>query len=759
LIVAGYSGTYIDISTDGTAGNSGPVEKTWYVGRITLTPARDTNAIGEPHEIVAKVEYSDDGTNWTIVPDGTTVTFSLSNNVANAYFVGGVKTNTTVGGYASAFINADSPGTVNIGASSNFTVSGIVGTFSASTGTGFSGSDVSKTYVKARITIEADDTNAITVSHTFTITLERDLGDGNGYVPFINQTVNASLTGVGFFMGSNTQTTDANGEATVTINSNDVGVSTVSATFEGEIVAGYPGTKVMISTDGTSDNSGPAVKTYVDARITIKNPGDNVVGHQHTFTILLERDLGDDNGFVPFSGQTVNVTLSGVGYFVGGSSKTTDINGEATVTINSNDPGLSTVSASFEGEIVAGYDGTYIEISTDGTAGNSGPVEKTWWVGRITLTPATATNGITEKHKIMAKVEYTKDGTNWTIVPDGTLVTFSLSNNVPNAYFVDGVDNDTTVSGYASVFINADSPGTVTIGGSSSFNITGVVGTFTASTGTEYSGSNVTKTYVSASLFWAKYDYTANFLGGATFLVTRTHDRFGNNITAEKISVVDNATPDADPDDGQFLLKNLKFGTYTINETVAPPGYVLDHHVETVNITDLSSPLKVVTYVWVNKPGITRLAPTGVDAEDFLAGTGDNLTLEVNKVGKVSPGGFFYYSYFTATGNTTIKVITRTDPYSADDPIAQGGKVFIINNTTGVAENIGAKEGVDISISFNVVTIYVPEEYAQMSNNSKLLVKVHYKPPKSSSEGTKFIFETKINGYSALTAEVTVVKP
>jgi hypothetical protein len=203
---------------------------------------------------------------------------------------------------------------------------------------------VSKTYVKARITIETDDTNAITVSHTFTITLERDLGDGNGYVPFSGQTVTMSLTGIGYFVSNTTQTTDSNGEATVTINSNDVGVATVSASFEGEIVTGIAGTKVKISTDGTSDNSGPADKTYVNARITIKNPGDNVIGNQHTFTILLERDLGDSNGFVPFSGQTVNATLTGVGYFVGSSSQTTDANGEATVVINSNDPGISTVA-------------------------------------------------------------------------------------------------------------------------------------------------------------------------------------------------------------------------------------------------------------------------------------------------------------------------------------------------------------------------------------------------------------------------------
>jgi hypothetical protein len=522
-IVPGYAGTYIQITTDGTSGNSGSVVKNWYVGRITLAPARDTNAIGETHEIVAKVEYSKDGANWTVAPDGTQVTFSLSNNVPNAYFVGGVNSNTTVGGYTSIFINADNPGTVTIGASSNFTVSGINGTFSVSTGIGFSGSDVSKTYVKARITIEADDINAVGVSHTFTITLERDLGDGKGYVPFGNQTVTANLSGVGYFVGPSTKTTDSLGKATVTINSSSTGVANVSASFEGEIVAGNAATNVSISTDGTSDNSWPAVKTYVNARISIKYSADNVVGNQHTFIILLERDLGDGNGFVPFGNQTVKAALTGVGFFVGSNSQTTNTNGEATVTINSNDPGTSTVSASFAGLIVTGYAGTYIEISTDGTSGNSGPVDKNWYVGRITLAPARDTNAIGEPHEIVAKVEYSKDGTNWTVAPDGTLVTFSLSNNVPNAYFVGGVNTNTTTGGYTSIFINADSPGTVTIGGSSNFTVTGINGTFSVSTGTGFSGSDVTKTYIKARIT-IEADDTNAITVSHTFTITLERD-------------------------------------------------------------------------------------------------------------------------------------------------------------------------------------------------------------------------------------------
>ena len=133
------------------------------------------------------------------------------------------------------------------------------------------------------------------------------------------------------------------------------------------------------------------------------------------------------------------------------------------------------------------------------------------------MTPATATNAITEPHTITATVEYTKDDATWIVAPDGTTVTFSLSDNVPSAYFVGDVDTDTTVSGKASVFINADDPGTVTIGASTSFTLASVVGTFSASTGSGYSGPSVTKTYVSATLWWGKYDHTANFLGGATF--------------------------------------------------------------------------------------------------------------------------------------------------------------------------------------------------------------------------------------------------
>jgi hypothetical protein len=751
-IVSGYDGSYISITTDGTDGNSGPVTKTWWVGRITLSPLTDTNEVNDPHKVTSHLEYSKDGSSWMDV-SGALVTFSLTDS--DAYFVDDVNTGTTgTYGKTSVSINKPTGGTVTISAESSFTISGISGTFSVETGTGYSGSDVEKTYVDAYITITADDVNLVGNSHTFTVTVWEN--PGTGFVRAAGETVTVSFTSLygADSIADASGTTDSNGIYTVTINSDNTGM--IKATASSTVSVG--GLSLYRETDGDKPNSGPATKTYVNARISIADDADNAVGTEHEFTILLERDLGNGNGYVAFSGQTVTASLSGVGYFVGSSSVTTDVYGKATVTINSAVPGMSTVSASFEGNIVSGYDGSYISISTDGTSGNSDPAVKTWWVGRITLTPAADTNGIDEKHEITATVEYSNDGTTWTSVPDGTLVTFSLSNNAPNAYFVDGDNDDTTVDGSASVFINAEDTGTVNIGASSSFTVDGIGGTFSVSTGTGYSGSDVAKTYVSASLYWLKHDHLDNPLGGATFEVTRTHDRFGNDITDETITVLDNSAPDADTDSGEFLLEDLKFGTYTIKETKAPTDYFLDKHVETVYVTDLSNPNVKVTYIWINAKGKTQLTPTGYDVDYFFNDTAPDLILTVNEAGQVAPGAFVYYNQFKANGDTNIKIVSSTDPAKYKNPLPYVPKVYILDKTTGYPVHVSNWDGVEITVKNNVVKIFVPDEIVDQSKHGMLITKVTYKPTDDVPAGTDFIFKTYIEGVLALSDSVTVIE-
>ena len=74
-------------------------------------------------------------------------------------------------------------------------------------------------------------------------------------------------------------------------------------------------------------------------------------------------------------------------------------------------------------------------------------------------------------------------------------------------------------------------------------------------------------------LLWAKIDsQTDAALGGATFTVTGT----AGAAMGFSATLADNeAGKDADPDNGEFRLNNLKLGTYRITEITAPAGYDL----------------------------------------------------------------------------------------------------------------------------------------------------------------------------------------
>jgi hypothetical protein len=65
--------------------------------------------------------------------------------------------------------------------------------------------------------------------------------------------------------------------------------------------------------------------------------------------------------------------------------------------------------------------------------------------------------------------------------------------------------------------------------------------------------------------------------GGATFTVGGGSGPFACTGTlTNPITVVDNGTNDADPAPGQILVNNVCLGSYTVTETIAPSGYVVD---------------------------------------------------------------------------------------------------------------------------------------------------------------------------------------
>src|SRR5262249_25410540 len=96
--------------------------------------------------------------------------------------------------------------------------------------------------------------------------------------------------------------------------------------------------------------SGPAVKTFVDANITINPPtATNEVGQTHTVTVTVQQNAGDGNGFVNVpNGTKPTVTLTNSNGAVFSISNTTctgagaagTVNGTCTVTFASPSAGV-----------------------------------------------------------------------------------------------------------------------------------------------------------------------------------------------------------------------------------------------------------------------------------------------------------------------------------------------------------------------------------------------------------------------------------
>jgi len=174
-------------------------------------------------------------------------------------------------------------------------------------------------------------------SHNFTATVETST-DGTTWDPYEGANVTFEKTSGPGNLNPLSALTDSNGEARTTLTSNVIGTSTVTASTS---VYGFD-----LSTDGTANNSEPAEKDWVDARISIFESGVNPVGQPHDFTITVEKYLDEGTGWIPATGVNVTPTHSGVGSITSSSPYVTDGLGQVTVTVNSAVAGTATVHAS-----------------------------------------------------------------------------------------------------------------------------------------------------------------------------------------------------------------------------------------------------------------------------------------------------------------------------------------------------------------------------------------------------------------------------
>jgi len=154
----------------------------------------------------------------------------------------------------------------------------------------------------AKISIAPSDTNGIGESHTFTVTVQKDLDDGAGFIPAAGVHVDVTLepTGVATVIGGNSTCEDAgantnsSGQCTLTIRS----ATADSITATASAVVSLNGTPVTVTTDGSGDNSSPAFKIFLDGTLEwLKHDGNNTLLAGAEFTVCrLRRWNSDLNG-------------------------------------------------------------------------------------------------------------------------------------------------------------------------------------------------------------------------------------------------------------------------------------------------------------------------------------------------------------------------------------------------------------------------------------------------------------------------------
>ena len=280
-------------------------------------------------------------------------------------------------------------------------------------------------------------------------------------------------------------------------------------------------------------------------------------------------------------------------------------------------------------------DGLTVVRETDATGDNSGDATKRFVDAFITIGPDDV-NSVGESHTFTVNVQQDDgSGLGFVDAPDATIVDVDLTGDADNV--VDTCADPGTVSGECTVTFTSDTAGTVT----AHATVTLTIATLSVTRQTDGTGDNsgdATKDFVAGSIRWSKVDNAGALQGGATFNVCRTHDfntetgLFDDVDPDVCVTVVDDVDLvlgpglDQDPDPGQFLLTGLRLGSYTVDETVAPPGFEPDPAVVAVDIT-LADPDVEITLAFVNNRPILKLTefgytnePTGTPTAGVVSG-------------------------------------------------------------------------------------------------------------------------------------------
>jgi len=407
------------------------------------------------------------------------------------------------------------------------------------------------------------------------------------------------------------------------------------------------------------DFAGPASFPICGANIGIEADDVNEVGQEHTFTVTVNQELGAIE--TPIEGVFPAVTLTDAnGSAVDPISDTcvddgintgTDANGQCTVTFTSDTPGTITGHAAVD--VTVGGQTTHVE--TDGEGNNSDDAVKRFVDAFITINPPEDTNSIGETHTFTVNVQQ-DDGTGagFVDVLDGTIVTVTLTGDADSV--VDTCANPGTSGGECTVTFTSDTVGDVTGHASVDLTFDGL-SVHRETDGTGQNSGNALKHFVAGSIAWLKVDNAENPQGGATFEVCPASGPC--LVVVDDTDGVAGPGPDQDPDPGEFLVTGLALGTYTVEETVAPPGFEPDPDVVEVTLTE-ANPDVTISEAFVNQRPILKIS------------------------------GFGYTN--VATGSPTSGVVSGTATYTVDLH-NYGGAAAVLSNSSLDVDVTGAGAG------------------------------------------------------------------
>ncbi|PRB72740.1 SpaA isopeptide-forming pilin-related protein [Arthrobacter sp. MYb213] len=133
----------------------------------------------------------------------------------------------------------------------------------------------------------------------------------------------------------------------------------------------------------------------------------------------------------------------------------------------------------------------------------------------------------------------------------------------------------------------------------------------------------IVNTALPGSATWTKTNVAGDLLAGAEWTVTGPLGDNSETIVVTDCIATGCTGPDMDPAKGKFALEQLKWGSYTLEETTAPPGYIKDTKVYPFDVAGKTLNVELAAITNKQQAGPTLPLTGGIGRDQiYLLGGG-----------------------------------------------------------------------------------------------------------------------------------------